>query len=122
MNRTLLPMLLLPLALGACSYFSQTPDSALVTRVHQEIPVGVSTDDAEIKLGAMDFACSPVLKHGAYTDERGVDHENARYMQCLRKPSRIGFACENRDQVLIVPTADGKVGSIDVIRGPNCQP
>ncbi|MFT4045191.1 MAG: hypothetical protein QM661_00685 [Solimonas sp.] len=120
MNRTaLLPISLLPLALAACSYFSQTPDSALVTRVHQQIPVGISTDDAEIALGTMDFACAP--RRGAYTDEHGVDHENAHYLQCLRKPSGVGFACENRDQVLIVPTPDDKVASVDVVRGPNCQ-
>jgi len=120
MNRTLLPLFLLPLV-AACSYFSQTPDSALVERVHREIPVGMSTDDAEIKLGAMDFACSATLKHGAFTDEHGVEHENQRYMQCLRKPARIGFACENRDQVLIVPTKSGKVDAITVIRAPDCR-
>ena len=124
MNRTphrFLPAsLLLAALLSACSYFSQTPDADLVSRVHREVPIGMSTDDAELKLGAMDFSCS--AQRGAYTDEQGKDHEDAHYMRCLRKPARIGFACENRDQVIMVPSPTGKVSSVDVIRGPNCQP
>jgi hypothetical protein len=111
----------LPLAatLAACSYFSQTPDVDLVARIHREIAPGMTTDEAELKLGALDFSCGE--QRGAYTDERGTDHENAHYLRCLRKPPRIGFACENRDQVIIVPSATGKVTSVDVIRGPDCQ-
>ena len=107
------------LLLGACSYFSQTPDRDLVDRVHREVPIGISVDAAESQLAGLDFTCAG--RRGAYTDERGTNHEDAHFLLCTRRPATISFACENRDQVVIVPGDTGKVRAVEVTRGPDCQ-
>lgn len=106
------------LGLAGCSYFSVTPDADVVERVHREVPLGISLDAAEAKLGGLGFGCTN--QHGAYTDERGRNHENARFLRCTRRPGRISFACENRDQVVVVPDDSGRVTAIEVGRGPDC--
>lgn len=106
------------LALGACSWFSQTPGADVVARVHREVPPGISLDEAEANLAGLGFDCA--MRHGAYTDERGVDHEDARFLQCTRRPGTVSFACENRDQVVVVPGSTGRVEAVEVGRGPDC--
>jgi hypothetical protein len=101
-----------------CSYFSLTPDADVVSRVHREVPIGTSIDTAEANLANLGFAC--VKQRGAYTDERGNDHEDARFLQCTRRPGTVSFACENRDQVVVVPGSTGKVEAVEVTHGPDC--
>ncbi|NGY03625.1 hypothetical protein [Solimonas terrae] len=104
--------------LGGCSLFSLTPDADVVAQVHRQVPVGASLDTAEANLASLGFSCSP--QRGAYTDERGNDHENAHFLQCARRPGTISFACENRDQVVVVPGDTGKVAAVEVSHGPDC--
>jgi hypothetical protein len=101
-----------------CSLFSLTPDADVVAEVHRQVPVGISVDSAEANLAGLGFNCSP--QRGAYTDERGNDHEDAHFLQCVRRPKTIGFACENRDQVVVVPGDTGKVAAVEVSHGPDC--
>jgi hypothetical protein len=104
--------------LTGCSLFSLTPDADVVAEIHRQVPVGISVDSAEANLAGLGFDCHP--QRGAYTDERGNDHENAHFLQCARRPKTIGFACENRDQVVVVPGDTGKVAAVEVSHGPDC--
>lgn len=111
---------LLSALLGACAYFSTTPDVDLVSRVHREVPIGMDIDEAAAALAGLDFSCGSV-RHGAYTDENGRNHEDSRFMQCTKRPGTVSFACENRDQVVLVPGTTGKLTAVEVTRGPDCQ-
>ncbi|WP_028006336.1 hypothetical protein [Solimonas flava] len=115
-----LPLLALAGLLAACSYFSQTPEPDVVSRVHREVPIGLDFEEATARLSSLNFSCGP-FKRGAYTDESGRDHEDARFMQCTKRPAKISFACENRDQVVLLPGAGGTVAGVEVTRGPDCQ-
>lgn len=105
-------------ALSACNSFSTTPSPAVVEDIHREIPLGLTIDEAETRLGALGFACSE--RRGAYTDEAGRSHEDARFRLCTRRPGAISFACANRDQVVLLPGATGKLDAVEVQRGPDC--
>src|SRR3546814_17865792 len=65
------------------------------------------------------FSCA--RQRGAYTDERGNDHEDARFMRCTRRPGTISVACANRDRVVVVPGDTGKVVAVEVSHGPDCR-
>ena len=118
--RCLAPLSLAALAaLAACSQFSTTPSAPVVDEIHREIPLGLSVDEAETRLGTLGFSCSE--RRGAYTDEGGRNHEDARFRLCTRRPGAISFACANRDQVVLVPGATGKLDAVEVIRGPDCS-
>ncbi|HEY9547367.1 MAG TPA: hypothetical protein VIR56_15255 [Solimonas sp.] len=104
---------------SGCSLFSLTPDADVVARVHQQVPIGSSLDSAEANLADIGFSCA--RQRGAYTDERGNDHEDARFMRCTRRPGTISVACANRDQVVVVPGDTGKVVAVEVSHGPDCS-
>src|SRR3546814_15413089 len=94
--------------------------SDVVARVHQQVPIGSSLDSAEANLADIGFSCA--RQRGAYTDERGNDHEDARFMRCTRRPGTISVACANRDQVVVVPGDTGKVVAVEGSHGAECRP
>lgn len=104
---------------SGCSLFSLTPDAEVVAKVHQQVPLGSSLDSAEANLADLGFSCVR-QQRGAYTDEQGTDHEDARFMRCTRRPGTISVACANRDQVVVVPGDTGKVAAVEVSHGPDC--
>jgi len=110
------------LALGGCSWLSRTynetvsPDT--VEHIHASVPVGTPMDTAEARLSALGFDCEN--RTGNYTDERGRGRSAPRFLSCVHRPAAIGFACENRDQVIVVPSG-GVADEVNVTRGPTCS-
>lgn len=107
--------------LGGCSYlrdtFSQTPAQQTQDKVHAALPVGTTMDEAEARLASMNFACQP--RAGTYIDEFGKQRSAERFLSCTRRAGLVGFNCENRDQVYVVPN-NGVVDQVAVVRGPDC--
>ncbi|SEP77964.1 hypothetical protein SAMN04488038_101462 [Solimonas aquatica] len=108
----------LPL-LAACSLFNPKPDAALVSQVHAALPLGMTLEKAEETLHQMNFDCE--RRHGAYTDEAGGNHEDQRFALCVQRPTKlVSFACDNRNQVVLVPDANQNLAVVAVSRGPYC--
>lgn len=107
------------LLLGACSAFSTTPEPQLVSKVHHQIPLGLDLPEARSRLSDLGFSCED--RRGDYTAEDGSTRSDQQFVQCTRRPGTVSIACANRDQVVLKPTADSKVGAVEVTRGPHCS-
>ncbi|MDR3414910.1 MAG: hypothetical protein P4L83_01880 [Nevskia sp.] len=109
------------LLLGGCSWLSRTYNDTVDVdtseRVHTSVPVGTTMETAEARLSAQGFNCEN--RTGDFIDEQGRNRKAPHFLSCVRRPNRIGFACENRDQVIVVPS-NGVADEIDVTRGPDC--
>jgi hypothetical protein len=107
---------------GGCSYvhdtFSQTVDPGTSDRIHAAVPIGTTMTAAEARLSSLGFNCGD--RTGNYTDETGHGRSAGDFLSCVKRPSQLSFACENRDQVVVVPNA-GVVDEVDVVRGPDCD-
>ena len=105
-----------------CSYlhdtFNQTADQKTVDQIHAAIPVGSTMDAAEASLSSQGFNCD--TRTGNFTDELGHNRNAPRFLSCVRRAGKISFACENRDQVVVIPSG-GVVDEVDVVRGPDCD-
>ena len=101
------------------STFSQSVGSKTDEQIHALAPVGTPMEDAEARLDSRGFDCTP--RTGHFIDEHDRDRSADRFLACVQRPSRLGFTCENRDQVIVVD-ARGVVDEIDVLRGPDCTP
>ncbi|MDI3258194.1 MAG: hypothetical protein QJR02_00495 [Sinobacteraceae bacterium] len=113
------------LLVGACSGlgwigqgFGQSVDPRERERIHAAVPVGISSDEAEAKLSGLGYGCT--ARQGNFVDESGNQRSAARFLACVAKPGRWSFACENRDEVVVV-VKDGIVDEVDAVRGPNCD-
>lgn len=120
MKTLAIPMLTagLLVALGGCSAFSTQPEPEVVSTVHQAVPNGLAINEARARLADLGFSCE--ARRGDYRDESGGNHEDQHFIECTRRPGVVSMACANRDQVIVKPTADAKVGAVEVIRGPHC--
>jgi hypothetical protein len=116
-------LLLAAAALCGCAWFdntfSQSVGSKTDEQIHAMTPVGTPIADAEARLEDKGFDCT--ARTGHYADEHGRDHDADRFLSCVQRPSRFGFTCENRDQVIVVD-ARGVVDEVEVVRGPDCTP
>ncbi|MBL6752194.1 MAG: hypothetical protein ISP90_16870 [Nevskia sp.] len=120
------PASMLPLVcavlLAGCTYvrdtFSQTVDNQVQDKVHAAVPIGTPMDTAEARLASMDFSCQ--VRQGNFTDEHGHQQSAPRFLACTRRAGMVSFACENRDQVVVVPN-NGVVDEVEVLRGPDCD-
>ena len=110
-------------ALGGCNWlhdtFNDSTSSGSVDRVHAAVRQGMTMDEAEAHLSGLDFDCGP--RQGNFVDEHGASRSAPRFLSCTSRPRTISFACENRDQVIVVPN-NGVVDEVDVLRGPDCTP
>lgn len=113
-----LPVLGAAFALAGCSYFSTEPDAQMTHRVHAAVPPGALMDTAESNLIGLGFACAN--RQGDYEDEGGTTRSAPHFLLCEERPGSFSFNCENRDRVVVVPTAANVVGTVDVSRGPSC--
>jgi hypothetical protein len=109
-------------ALSGCSVighsFSQTPDDKTRNDVHAAVAIGADIEEAQARLSGLDFDCS--TRSGDYQDELGNSRSAERFIECVRRPGRYSFNCENRDKVVLIPNA-GVVDEVNVIRGPSCS-
>jgi hypothetical protein len=110
------------LALSGCSFlrdtFSSGVDSKTNSQVHSSVPVGTTMDAAEARLSAIGFNCE--TRTGNFTDELGRNRNAPRFMACTKRAGKLSFACENRDEVVVLP-AGGVVDEVNVVRGANCD-
>jgi hypothetical protein len=107
---------------AGCSWlhdtFSSSVDSKTAERVHSAVPIGTTMDAAEARLSGQGFDCG--MRTGNFTDERGRDRSAERFLLCARRAGKLSFACENRDEVVVLP-AGGVADEVDVVRGANCD-
>jgi hypothetical protein len=113
------------LLLGACGGLdwighglSSSVDPRERERVHAAVPVGTTSEAAEAKLSGLGYRCT--TRRGNFVDEAGNQRSAARFLACVARPGRLSFACENRDEVVVV-LDNGIVDEVDVMRGPNCD-
>jgi len=108
--------------IAGCSYlhdtFSSSVDSKTSQSVHSAIPVGTTMDTAEARLSSQGFDCG--MRTGNFTDELGRDRSAPRFLSCVRRAGKLSFACENRDEVVVLPSG-GVVDEVNVVRGANCD-
>ena len=108
--------------ISGCGYlhdtFSSSVDSKTVDSVHSAIPVGTTMDAAEARLSSQGFDCG--MRTGNFTDELGRNRSANRFMACVKRVGKLSFACENRDEVVVLP-AGGVVDEVNVVRGANCD-
>lgn len=116
LRNTALPLVTLAILAG-CTLFSQTPSPDVQHQVRAAISYGMSAETADSKLSGLGFACSK--RQGNYLDESGHTRSAEHFLFCERRPGKISFACENRDQVTAV-LRNGVVAAIEVTRGPSC--
>ena len=121
---------ILPLAAGlaascllsGCAWlhdtFSSSVDEKTVGKIHGEVPIGTPMDAAEARLSSQGFDCG--TRTGNFTDELGRNRNAERFMLCVRRAAKLSFACENRDEVVVVPSG-GVADEVDVVRGANCD-
>lgn len=105
------------LLLAGCSYFSQTVEPDVRAKVLDGVQVGMPMETAESHILSLGFQCSQ--GHGSFIDEHGDERVADHFLSCVRRPGRISFACENRDEVYVIPNR-GVVDEIHVTRGPSC--
>lgn len=116
LRNTALPLVTLAVLAG-CTLFSQTPSPDVQHQVRAAISYGMSAETADSKLSGLGFACSK--RQGNYLDEGGHTRSAEHFLFCERRPGKISFSCENRDQVTAV-LRNGVVAAIEVTRGPSC--
>jgi hypothetical protein len=108
--------------LGGCSFlhdtFSQTVDPSTSARIHKAVPVGTTMVAAEAQLSSLDFDC--VNRTGDFTDENGSARNAPSFLSCTQRAGKISFSCENRNQVVVVPSG-GVADEVHVLRGPSCD-
>jgi hypothetical protein len=108
--------------IAGCSYlhdtFSSSVDSKTSQSVHSAIPVGTTMDTAEARLSSQGFDCG--MRTGNFTDEFGRNRSAPRFLSCVRRAGKLSFACENRDEVVVLPSG-GVVDEVNVVRGANCD-
>jgi hypothetical protein len=119
MSPSLRPLIigLATVLLGACSFFSQTPDIDVRQKVADAAPAGTPMDTAQAQISEKGFSCSN--SHGSFIDDAGKEHNPPEFVTCTEKPSRFEFTCEYRDYVYLIPKG-GVVDEVYVVRGPNC--
>lgn len=108
--------------IAGCSYlnstFNQTVDPNTRDRIHASVPIGTTMETAEAALSAQGFNCE--MRTGNYTDELGHNRNAPHFLSCVQRAGKISFACENRDQVVVVPN-NGVADEVNVVRGPDCD-
>lgn len=108
--------------LAGCGFlhdtFNPSVDSKTADRIHGSVPVGTTMDAAEARLAAQGFNCE--TRTGNFLDENGHTRKASRFLFCVQRASRLSFACENRDEVVVVPN-QGVVDDVEVVRGANCD-
>lgn len=108
--------------IAGCSYlhdtFNQTVDQKTIDHIHAAVPVGSTMEAAEATLSSESFNCG--TRTGNFTDELGRNRNAPRFLSCVQRAGKISFACENRNQVVVVPSG-GVVDEVDVVRGPDCD-
>jgi hypothetical protein len=108
--------------IAGCSYlhdtFASSVDTRTVQSVHSAIPVGTTMDAAEARLSSQGFDCG--MRTGNFTDELGRSRSAERFLACVRRAGKLSFACENRDEVVVLPSG-GVVDEVNVVRGANCD-
>jgi len=109
---------LLALGLGACSFFSQTPDPKTRLKIREAAPYGATYDQVSAKLSGLGFACTK--RQGNYLDEEGHTRTAEHFLDCVQRPNAVSFTCENRDQVTVI-LRDDLVTGVEVLRGPSCE-
>lgn len=100
------------------STFSQTPDPKTSGHVHASVPIGTTMVAAEATLSSQGYNCD--TRTGNFTDELGRNRSASRFLSCVQRAGKVSFACENRDQVVVVPSG-GVVDEVNVVRGPDCD-
>ena len=98
--------------------FNQTVDPATSDHIHASVPIGATMIAAEATLSSQGYNCE--TRTGNYTDELGHDRNAPSFLSCVQRAGKISFACENRDQVIVVPSG-GVVDQVNVVRGPDCD-
>lgn len=110
------------LLIAGCSWmhetFSSSVDSKTASGVHSAIPIGTTMDAAEARLSSQGFDCG--MRTGNFTDELGHNRSAARFLSCVKRAGKYSFACENRDEVVVIPSG-GVVDEVNVVRGANCD-
>jgi hypothetical protein len=108
--------------LAGCSWlhdtFSSSVDAKTAEKIHGAIPIGTTMVAAEARLSSQGFDCGN--RTGNFTDELGRNRSAPGFMLCVRRAAKLSFACENRDEVVVVPSG-GVVDEVDVVRGANCD-
>ena len=100
------------------STFNQTVDPKTSNHVHASVPIGATMVAAEATLSSQGYNCD--TRTGNFTDELGRDRSAPRFLSCVQRAGKVSFACENRDQVVVVPSG-GVVDEVNVVRGPDCD-
>jgi hypothetical protein len=100
------------------STFNQTVDPRTSDHVHASVPIGTTMVAAEATLSSQGYNCD--TRTGNFTDELGRDRSAPRFLSCVQRAGKVSFACENRDQVVVVPSG-GVVDEVNVVRGPDCD-
>lgn len=100
------------------STFSQTVDPKISDHVHSSVPIGTTMVAAEATLSSQGYNCD--TRTGNFTDELGRNRSASRFLSCVQRAGKLSFACENRDQVVVLPSG-GVVDEVDVVRGPDCD-
>jgi len=100
------------------STFNQTVDPQVSDKVHASVPIGTTMVAAEATLSSQGYNCD--TRTGNFTDEFGHDRSAPRFLSCVQRAGKVSFACENRDQVVVVPSG-GVVDEVNVVRGPDCD-
>ncbi len=100
------------------STFNQTVDPKTSDHVHASVPIGTTMVAAEATLSSQGYNCD--TRTGNFTDELGHDRSAPRFLSCVQRAGKVSFACENRDQVVVVPSG-GVVDEVNVVRGPDCD-
>jgi hypothetical protein len=110
------------LLIAGCSYlhgtFDQSVDPNTSDHIHASVPIGTSMGDAGATLSAEGFNCE--MRTGNFTDEQGHSRTASSFLSCVQRAGKYSFACENRDQVVVVPSG-GVVDEVAVVRGPDCD-
>ena len=111
-----------PCLLAGCAWlhdtFSSSVDEKTAGKIHAAIPIGTTMDAAEARLSSQGFDCG--MRTGNFTDELGRNRSAGRFMVCVRRAGKLSFACENRDEVVVVPSG-GVADEVEVVRGANCD-
>jgi len=110
------------LLITGCSYvhdtFNQTVDPNTSDRIHDKLPIGTPMTTAEARMSAQGYNCD--TRSGNFTDEHGHVRSGTDFLSCVKRAGQLSFACENRDQVVVLPSG-GVVDEVDVVRGPDCD-
>lgn len=108
--------------LAGCAWlhdtFSSSVDEKTAGKIHAAVPIGTTMDAAEARLSAQGFDCG--MRTGNFNDELGRNRSAERFMLCVRRAAKLSFACENRDEVVVVPSG-GVADEVEVVRGANCD-